>query len=154
MEKRRSSHKIRLLGGRYGEETTGKEKLGKYDKVSSCSAEGCCTSGMHQQVGKSYKKLGRRWGERKSGETEEPSADSLYCYSTPSLCLNYVSFCGWGTGLPPCSPLFSSPPLPTQSSCVTFCRSTFPLLSHFVLCFIAMLCHQFNFPPPLALNPP
>ena len=91
--------------GSGGTEREGK-KTGKYDKVSSCSAAARLqhiwnASASWKILQEIREEVGSR-GER---------GDSLLCYSTPSLCLNYVSFCGPTHRASPVSSLPSAPPL-------------------------------------------
>lgn len=129
-----------------------RKDLGKYDKVASCSAADRRQHIWNTSVSWKMLREIRKEGFRasKSGEREGPGDDSLLCYSTPSLCLNFVSFCGWGTGLPPNSSLFllPSPPHSVQMSHPAGVLGvSFSMSVSFVLFLVFRLCPSSAFHP-------
>lgn len=116
MEKRGSCRQMRLWGGKEGKKKRGEERT--WQIWQSCQLFSGGQTAAHLERISKLENLTRNKGEggERKEEREGPTGESLLCYSTPSLCLNYVSFCGRGTGLPPCSSLLLLPSLPSPLS--------------------------------------
>lgn len=148
MEKSGSSHQRRWWG-KEGKKQRGKERVWRIwhsSQLFSSRQTAAHLEYMNKLENLTRNKRGMGEGERGSGERVGPSGDSLSCYSAPSRCLIYVSFCGRGTGLPPCSSLFLLPSLSfcsfrtsSESSHRALGFSFFPFLSLFL---------PFSNPPP------
>lgn len=128
---------MRLSGKEYKDTTRKRTNLAN-DRVSSCSAAArlkhICITSANWKILQENQGGGRG---RRSGERGKPSADSFICNSTSSLCVNYVSLCGQGAGLPCISPAFYSPPF-----LASFCGSHIPSLPLFAISFVEIPFHQ------------
>lgn len=111
MEKSGSSHQRRRWG-KEGRKQQGKERVWQIwhsSQLFSSRQTAAHLEYMNKLENLTRNKRGMGGGGRGSGERVGPSGDSLSCYSAPSRCLIYVSVCGWGAGLPPCSSLLLLP---------------------------------------------